>query len=269
MKVIKTRTAAVAAALVMALTFASCSNSSDDSAAAAAAAAQQAAQQLAIVPTTASSAHMKAEAVAGGIKFTLKGGFVASDGYVFVQQVGDVNRFIPDWGTKSEDWTGVYPFVTAGKVYKFMIWGTGNKTEELTVKAIGGSGDIKNGSNASVSLQITPQKITATTNDLDPALIFPAGATNKKVYMPVQAGEYPNGAFVKDWIVTTVLNGASATYELPASEQLYTDLKTAFTTTHTGKKAYIEFAFSFTIAGFAAECHSTTVRSPAVLGTWE
>lgn len=266
MKVIKTRTAAVAAALVMALTFASCSNSSDDSAALLALASSSGSS----VPTTASSAHMKAEAVAGGIKFTLKGGFVASDGYVFVQQVGDVNRFIPDWGTKSEDWTGVYPFVTAGKVYKFMIWGTGNKTEELTVKAIGGSGDIKNGSNASVSLQITPQKITATTNGLDPALIFPAGATNKKVYMPVQSGEYPNGAFVKDWIVTTVLDGASATYELPASEQLYTDLKTAFTTgTHSGKKAYIEFAFSFTIAGFAAECHSTTVRSPAVLGTWE
>ena len=265
MKVIKTRTVAVAAALVMALTFASCSNSSDDSAALLALASSSGSS----VPTTASSAHMKAEAVAEGIKFTLKGGFVASDGYVFVQQVGDVNRFIPDWGTKSEDWTGVYPFVTAGKVYKFMIWGTGNKTEELTVKAIGGSGDIKNGSNASVSLQITPQKITATTNDLDPALIFPAGATNKKVYMPVQAGEYPNGAFVKDWIVTTVLDGANATYELPASEQLYTDLKTAFTTTHTGKKAHIEFAFSFTIAGFAAECHSTTVRSPAVLGIWE
>lgn len=265
MKVIKNLAAAVAA-LVLALAVASCSNSSDDSAALLALASSSGSS----VPTTASSAHMTAEAVAGGIKFTLKGGFVASDGYVFVQQVGDVNRFIPEWGTKSEDWTGVYPFVTAGKVYKFMIWGTGNKTEELTVKAIGGSGDIKHDSNASVNLQITPQKITATTSNLDPAVIFPAGAANKKAYMPVQAGEVGSGTWVKDWIDTTIQSGASATYELPASEQLYTDLKTAFTTgTHSGKKAYIDFAFSFTIAGFAAECHSTTVRSPAVLGTWE
>lgn len=276
---------ALAFAAAIALPFAGCSNSSDSGAAAAAAAAaaatneannkqntkQKAGDENAAVAET---SVIKAEAVEGGIKITIKP-FAGAVKDPFVQIVGtgaesSEVRLHPDWADGSVAWTCLYPYVTADKVYNINLQADSGLAEQsLTLKASSGLGVIPK--EGSVSVTVAADKISAAVNDYVIADKIPggiSGLTNNRTLLYFFAGRgwVPeeslwDGAYISDFymdIFTTTLN-------ISNTDPVYANIKTNMTGTYNGKPLYVQSFYCFKKAGIPAEiricCWETRVKS--------
>lgn len=122
------------------LAFASCSNSSDNSA------------MLALLAQGGGSGSSpteitwSAKAEANGIRFSI--GALPSRYWSHTVFIEDQNktRCWPNWGNKAAAWSGLYPLVTAGNSYTFILHvANGNDTynsNNLQVTATGGLGEL-------------------------------------------------------------------------------------------------------------------------------
>lgn len=276
---------ALAFAAVIALSFAGCSNSSDSGAAAAAAAAaaatneannkqntkQKAGDENAAVAET---SVIKAEAVEGGIKITIKP-FAGAVKNPLVRIVGtgaesSEVRLHPDWADGSVAWTCLYPYVTADKVYNIYLQADSGLAEQsLTLKASSGLGAIPK--EGSVSVTVAADKISATVNDYAIADKIPggiAGLTSNRTLLVFFAGRgwVPaenlwDGACITDFhqdIFNTSL-------EIASTDPVYINLKSNMTGTYNGKPLYVQSFYCFKKNGIPAEiricCWETRVKS--------
>lgn len=309
---------ALVLAAAIALTFAGCSNSSDSGAAAAGLAAvagtgtgtgngtgtnnetgantetnngktqndaQSAGDENASIAET---SVFKAEAVEGGIKFTIKP-FARPVEVPLIRVCGtgddkSHNYLHPDWPDGSVAWTCLYPYVTAGKSYKIVLQAdSGLAPQTLTLKASSGIGVIPK--EGSVSIAVEADKITATINDYAVGEKIPGGTselTDKRTMLLFFAGEgnapegwdgaYINSPFYMDIFTTTM--------EIPNTDYVYRNLKTNMTGEYNGKKLYIQSFYRFKKPGIPADiriCCWETHVAPAdmhwsgaymTLGSW-
>ena len=122
------------------LAFASCSNSSDNSAMPALLA------QGGGSGSSPTEITWSAKAEANGIRFSI--GALPSRYWSHTVFIEDKNgtRCWPNWGNKAAAWSGLYPLVTAGNSYTFILHvANGNDTynsNNLQVTATGGSGEL-------------------------------------------------------------------------------------------------------------------------------
>ena len=136
---------ALALAAAIALTFAGCANSSDSGAAIFAGGTGTGNGGGSAVPK---GPLLSAEAIEGGIKFTIKALGAKynneNDCFVYSKETEpcDIGRFYPEWSDKTKEWTGVYPYVSAGQKYKFALHVNGLQEETVEVTATGGLGQI-------------------------------------------------------------------------------------------------------------------------------
>ena len=310
---------ALAFAAAIALSFAACSNSSDSGAAAAAAAAAGSGTGngagtgtngggtntgtengggTQTTPTTQPESGggnqqggtdelpekpwLKAEAVDGGIKFTIKALGAKynneNDCFVYSKETEpcDIGRFYPEWNDKTKEWTGVYPYVSAGQKYKFALHVKDLQEETVEVTATGGSGQIPYDENTRSCISVDNTGIDVFVDKCPPTVI-PTGVTNKKAYTSFFAGEWTRSSWNGEWV--DYLEKAEAdfaqpdasgncVYHIASSDALYTKLKEAFTGKYSGKKMFIEFTYRYKLEGFAAECQSRQLRSAPMSVEW-
>ena len=273
----------------IALSFAGCSNSSDSGTAAAAAAAgsgtgngtggenqQGGATQLPAKP------WLKAEAVDGGIKFTIKALGAQynneNDCFIYSQQPSDIGRFYPEWNDKTKEWIGVYPYVTAGTKYAFKLHVGNLQEEQVEVTPTSGSGQIEYDPQSGSAISFDSSGINIEAVKCPPSVV-PNEATNKKVCVAFFAGVgWDNVRQIWDATWLDVLEktdfvSADANniclYTVNKSDALYTKLKNEMTGTHNGRKMFVEFTYRYKVAGFGAECQSRQLRSAPVDCAWD
>ncbi len=289
---------ALAFAAVIALSFAACSNSSDSGAAAAAAAAAAAGSGTGsgtgagtgtgtgTVPTqndkqsagdenaaVAETSVIKAEAVEGGIKITIKP-FAGTVRNPLVRIVGTGTessevRLHPDWADGSVAWTCLYPYVTADKAYNIYLQADSGLAEQsLTLKASSGSGVIPK--EGSVSVTVAADKISATVNDYAIADKIPGGIdglTNNRTLLCFFAGRgwVPaenlwDGAYMTDFYMDTF----TTTLNISNTDPVYANIKNQMTGIYSGKPLYVQSFYCFKKAGIPAEiricCWETHVQ---------
>ncbi len=302
---------ALAFAAAIALSFAGCSNSSDSGAAAAAAGAGTGSGTGAgtntgtengggtqTTPTTQPGSAggnqqggatqlpakpwLKAEAVDGGIKFTIKALGAQynneNDCFIYSQQPSDIGRFYPEWNDKTKEWTGVYPYVTAGIKYAFKLHVGNLQEEQVEVTPTSGSGQIQYDAQSVSAISVDSSGINIVASKCPPSVV-PNEATNKKVCVAFFAGVgWDNVRQIWDATWLDILEkpdlaqpGANENcqYTIDKSEALYKKLKGEMTGTHSGKKMFVEFTYRYKVAGFAAECHSRQLRSVPVDCAWD
>lgn len=217
----------------------------------------------------AESAHLKAEAVSGGVKFTIKKSAASTayaDGNQIIVRTNDgseLGRIFPDWSNKSKDWTGVYPLVDNGKIYEFGFEPfDGSLVETIKCKAGGGSGEIKYANDPSVSLGLYVTNTSVAAINYPPSLI-PASATEKKARMQYYAGtgwhsdtQTWDGAWIFDREEASLAepqNGLCS-YSIMSSDADYGKLKTAMKDMYPTKKLFVQFYYVFKVAGITGTC---------------
>ena len=226
---------------------------------------------------------LKAEAVDGGIKFTIKalGSRYNNEGdcFIYSQSPSDIGRFYPEWNDKTKEWTGVYPYVSAGVKYTFRFHVKDLQEEAVSVTATGGVGQIQYDANCASSIAVDDKAITVFADKFPPSVI-PNGVTNKKVLVGFLAGEgwvasrqIWDGEYIdclEKYEADFVQPDASGNcvYKIANTDALYTKLKKAMTGTYSGKKMFIEFTYRYKVDGLAAECHSRQLRSAPILPEW-
>lgn len=265
---------ALAFAAVIALSFAACSNSSDSGAGTGNGGGNTSGESA--LPE---KPWLKAEAVDGGIKFTIKAlgaKYNENDCFVYSQSPSDIGRFYPEWNDKTKEWTGVYPYVSAGQKYKFALYVKDLQEETVEVTATGGSGQISYDENTRSCISVDNTGIDVFVDKCPPAVI-PTGVTNKKANASFFAGEWTPSSWNGEWV--DCLEKAEAdfaqpdasgncVYHIASTDALYTKLKEAFTGKYSGKKMFIEFTYRYKLAGFAAECQSRQLRSAPMSVDW-
>lgn len=227
------------------------------------------------------SAHLKAEAVDGGIKYTVKDlgetykdNFwleVSRDGY------GTVGRIICEWNDKSANWTGVYPFVNAGSSYtaQFHLYDAQDveSQEQVKIKATSGSGEMNYAGDISASLEVSNEKISCAVVNYPP-YSMPVGAVDKKFYVQFFAGEgwvvatlSWDGSWVGELEFTSLVSPDSSkkcVYEISSSEPIYSTLKNAMTNQYPNKKLHAQFRYRYRIAGLSAICETKVVDAQSI-----
>ena len=264
---------ALAFAAVIALSFAGCSNSSDSGSGN----QQGGATQLP------AKTWLKAEAVDGGIKFTIKALGAQynneNDCFIYSQEPSDIVRFYPEWNDKTKEWTGVYPYVSATKKYAFKLHVCNLQEEQVELRAKNGDGQIQYDANCASSIAVDDKGIDIFADKFPPSVI-PNGVTNKKVLVRFFAGEgwvasrqIWDGEYIdclEKYEADFVQPDASGNcvYKIANTDALYTKLKNAMTGTYSGKKMFIEFTYCYKVDGLAAECHSRQLRSVPMIPEW-
>ena len=227
------------------------------------------------------TAHLKAEAVDGGIKFTVKvlGEAYKDDFWLIVNRdgYGEVGRVRCEWNDKSANWTGVYPFVNAGSSYtaELVLHDAQDveSKEQVTIKATGGSGEINYAGESSSSLEVSNEKISFSVVNYPPYLM-PAGAVDKKFYASFFAGEgwidatsTWDGAYLGIFEFTNLVSPDSSkkcAYEISNAESMFATVKNAMTNQYPNKNLFAEFGYKYHVAGLSAECETKIVRVPAI-----
>lgn len=262
---------ALAFAAAIALSFAGCSNSSDNSAALALLAVGAGNNGNSQIPAEsagdanaaiAETSVIKAEAVEGGIKFTIKPfSRAVSNPFIRVCGTGAESsevRLHPDWADGSVAWTCLYPYVTAGNSYWIALQAdSGLAQQTLQLKASSGLGAIPK--EGSVSVTVAADKISATVNDYAIADKIPGGIdglTNKRTLLGFFAGRgwVPaenlwDSAYITDFYMdmfTTTLN-------ISNTDPVYANIKTNMTGTYNGKPLYVQSFYCFKKNGIPAE----------------
>ena len=262
---------ALAFVAAIALTFAGCSNSSDNSAALALLAGGAGNNGNSQIPAEsagdanaaiAETSVIKAEAVDGGIKFTIKPfSRAVSNPYIRVCGTGadkSENRLFPVWPDGSVAWTCLYPYVTAGNSYWIALMAdSGLAQQTLQLKASSGSGVIPK--DGSVSLAVAADKVTTTINGYDIGEKIPGGTsglTNKKTKVIFYAGD----GWVEETSTWDAVNIAdfyqdifTTTLNIENTDNVYKNLKSKMTGQYNGKKLYIQFFYCFKKSDIPAE----------------
>ena len=226
--------------------------------------------------TSVESAHLKAEAVDGGIKFTVKvlGEAYKDDFWLMVHRdgYGEVGRVRCEWNDKSANWTGVYPFVNAGSSYtaELVLHDAQDveSKEQVTIKATGGSGEMNYAGESSSLLEVSNEKIISGVVNYPP-YVMPAGATDKRIYVNFFAGigwddatSTWDGVWLETFTSSNLVGPDSAkkcVYEIPNTDPLYATVKNAMTNQYPSKKLFTEFGYRFHVAGLSAECETKIV----------
>lgn len=301
---------ALAFAAAIALSFAGCSNSSDSGAAAAAAGAGTGSGTGAgtntgtengggtqTTPTTQPGSGgenrqggatqlpakpwLKAEAVDGGIKFTIKALGAQynneNDCFIYSQQPSDIGRFYPEWNDKTKEWTGVYPYVANGTKYTFRLHVGNLQEEQVEVTPTSGNGQIKYDAQSGSAISVDSSGINIVASKCPPSVV-PNVATNKKVCVAFFAGVgWDNARQIWDATWLDILEktdlaqpdaNGNCVYKIANTDDLYKKLKKAMTGTYSRKKMFIEFTYRYKVDGLAAECHSRQLRSVPMIPEW-
>lgn len=224
----------------------------------------------------------KAEAVDGGIKFTIKALGAQyndeTDCFIYSTSPSDIGRFYPEWSDKTKEWTGVYPYVTAGIKYAFKLHVGNLQEEQVEVTPTSGSGQIQYDEQSGSAISVDSSGINIVASKCPPSVV-PNEATDKKVCVAFFAGVgWDNVRQIWDATWLDILEktdlaqpdaNENCQYTIDKSEALYKKLKGEMTGTHSGKKMFVEFTYRYKVAGFAAECHSRQLRSVPVDCAWD
>lgn len=231
--------------------------------------------------TSVETAHLKAEAVDGGIKFTVKvlGEAYKDDFWLMVNRdgYGEVGRVRCEWNDKSANWTGVYPFVNAGSSYtaELVLHDAQDveSKEQVTIKATDGSGEMNYAGESSSLLEVSNEKIISGVVNYPP-YVMPAGATDKKFFVWFFAGigwddatSTWDGVCLETFTSLNLVGPDSAkkcVYEIPNTDPLYATVKNAMTNQYPNKKIFIQSGYRFHVAGLSAECTSMVVTSSPI-----
>lgn len=129
--------------------------------------------------TEPNNTYFFAEAVDGGVKFTVKALPAKFRGKWLGIFDDKWNSVIPKWEDQTKDWTGIFPFVSSGKEMKFTLLTAFNVSESVTITPTSGKGSI-NIPDAKASATITAGKITYTlTPEYNYKKMIPADVLNQ------------------------------------------------------------------------------------------
>ncbi|EID85560.1 hypothetical protein MSI_9930 [Treponema sp. JC4] len=186
-----------------------------------------------------------AEAVSGGIKLTIKTLPTQFRNYDWIGIYDDKGAcIVPEWSDKTQDWTGLYPFISSGETRTFKLCTTFTIEETLTVTATGGTGSFPDTSNLTASLTIESDKITVgVPSGYSPSLL-PENATDKELKFEIcteDGTSFGYGAI-------TDLSSTPTSYEFTGNN--FNDIKNDWKQNYSDKKIYADVFYEFNLPDY-------------------
>ena len=184
-----------------------------------------------------------------GIKFTIK--VFPSDKRTSWVGIGDTNgAIIPSWNNRSQDWTGIYPFISKGETRTFELWGEFD--EKVTVTATGGKGSVSIRDGLKPTLTVSNNKITVTVPNDYAKVEFPAGSTEIKLKLEICTAD-GNSFGYADY------NWGTTTLEISGSN--YNSIKNTWKSNYSDKQINADVFYQFKYSGSSDEYRLKAINS--------
>lgn len=127
---------------------------------------------------TQTNKYLFAEAVEGGILFTIKTlPTEKRPDWVGIYDENGSALIVNSWNDKTQDWTGLYPFISSGEKRIFTLYTDTGISEKVTVTAKGGKGSLTIPEGLKPTLNVTSNNITVEIPATYSKSLLPSGAT--------------------------------------------------------------------------------------------